>query len=337
MLNGTLRIKDWAEHYEINRTRELKYCRWVPVSNDLSNLGSVTLVTHTDGAAHFGVWMALVELASTCVPRGSFVKSGRPMTLESIALVIRMPLTLLEEAVERLRSEQIGWLEFLPAQSDAMTGAAVTDAARVNGPPPVISQQGAGMSQQGATLSQDPAGLSQDAAVRARARTENGMEGNGRAAQGSAASPPNVRQMPARSDTSADVTEEAAAALLPTTPPTNEELNDAARTLIQTLAQHHPAPGEVSKAQEAAYVVLKGAKDLTRRIERIRRSHIAWVAWWKDELQINPHSFVPRLWKWFSDGDWMHPPGEQSIHRQPPSSETQPQRKSARKAAWERA
>lgn len=105
-----LRIKDWARHYENNRTREMKRMSWVPIRNRLDSDGYVELLDHVDGAAHFGCWIACVEVASNCHPRGDLLRDSRtPHDVASLARLTRIPAKLLQVAIRRLLA--IGWLE----------------------------------------------------------------------------------------------------------------------------------------------------------------------------------------------------------------------------------
>lgn len=105
-----LRVRNWGELYENNRSRELARTNWFPVPNDLSAGGYVELVSHADGAAHLGVWIALLMVASRAKPRGLLVREdGRPHTPESLALVTRLSEPVVKAAIARLL--QIGLLE----------------------------------------------------------------------------------------------------------------------------------------------------------------------------------------------------------------------------------
>ena len=104
------RVRDWDGLYENNRSRELDRTRWFPAPNDLSDDGYVELISHADGAAHFGVWNALLMVASRAKQRGTLVRDdGRPHTVQSLALVTRLPEQLIAAAIERLL--EIGLLE----------------------------------------------------------------------------------------------------------------------------------------------------------------------------------------------------------------------------------
>jgi hypothetical protein len=105
-----IRVRDWDRLYENNRSRDMKRTNWFPAPNDLSADSYVELVSHEDGAAHFGVWIALLMVASRAKPRGSLVwEDGRPHTEESLARLTRLPEVIVSTAIERLLA--IGLLE----------------------------------------------------------------------------------------------------------------------------------------------------------------------------------------------------------------------------------
>jgi len=98
-----LRVRDWDELYENNRSRELGRTRWFPAPNDLSADGYTELVAHPDGAAHFGVWIALLMVASRAKPRGHLVREdSRPHDAKSLSRVTRLPESLVSSAIQRL-------------------------------------------------------------------------------------------------------------------------------------------------------------------------------------------------------------------------------------------
>lgn len=149
---STYRIKDWNEHYENNRTRELKRLDWVPVPNRMDGDGYTELLDHPNGAAHLGAWLTIIQIASKCEPRGTLLREGgRPHDIHSLSRMSRVPSEVFKEVLPRLRS--IGWLEDLTVRSfiDLRDG-----------------------SQEGAGIPQDDAGKSQEGALEGK-----GMEGNG--------------------------------------------------------------------------------------------------------------------------------------------------------------
>lgn len=105
-----IKIVDWATRYENNRTRDLKHMQWVPMPNRHDGDGYTTLLDHPNGAAHFGAWCALVQVASRCDERGTLLRHGAaPHDSGSLARMTRIPESVWLEVLPRLVS--IGWIE----------------------------------------------------------------------------------------------------------------------------------------------------------------------------------------------------------------------------------
>lgn len=138
-VKGTLRIRDWEKHFENNRTRDMKNMSWIPVPNKHDGDGYTILVDHKNGAAHLGAWMVILQVASKCDPRGTLLRgNGRPHNAGSISRVTRIPEQIIEEAVNRLCGDEIGWLEIIDSLGN-----------------PTIPQEGAGSPQVGAEKPQE--------------------------------------------------------------------------------------------------------------------------------------------------------------------------------------
>jgi hypothetical protein len=97
------RIKNWQDIYENNRTRGWKNIQWVPIPKRLSGDGYCMIMEdekgnrRKDGPAIFGTFIAIVELAADCNPRGDLLKSdGTPHTFESIGRICRIIPSLIE-------------------------------------------------------------------------------------------------------------------------------------------------------------------------------------------------------------------------------------------------
>lgn len=111
------RIRDWDKHFENNRTRDLKELRFVILPNKHDGDGYTELLDHPNGAAHYGAWVAIVQVASKCDPRGTLLRQSRTPLRDSaeahnsasLARITRIPKDVFEEAIPRL--VQIGWLE----------------------------------------------------------------------------------------------------------------------------------------------------------------------------------------------------------------------------------
>ncbi len=108
------RIRDWDEHFENNRTRDLKRLNWVPFPNKHDGDGYTALLDHPEGASHYGCWCAIVQVASKCDPRGTLVRDGaRPHDSRSLGRMTKISEKVLKAAIERLVHE-IEWLEIIP-------------------------------------------------------------------------------------------------------------------------------------------------------------------------------------------------------------------------------
>jgi len=104
------RIVDWSRHFENNRTRDLKRMAWVPLPNRMDGDGYTELVDHEDGAAHFGAWVAIVEIASRCEPRGTLIRSpDKAHNSTTLARISRISRALFDAIFPRLLA--IGWIE----------------------------------------------------------------------------------------------------------------------------------------------------------------------------------------------------------------------------------
>ena len=85
-----LRINNWDEYFENNRSRGMRATTWVPIPNRLDGDGYSELLDHPEGAAHYGAWVAMVLMASKCHPRGTLVRDGgRPHDVRSLARISR--------------------------------------------------------------------------------------------------------------------------------------------------------------------------------------------------------------------------------------------------------
>lgn len=104
-----IEIVGWSNHYENNRTRELKHMEWVPIPNKQDGDGYTELLDHPRGAAHFGAWCALLQVASRCDPRGTLLRDGgKAHDPASLQRMTRIPGAVWKEVLPRLVS--IGWI-----------------------------------------------------------------------------------------------------------------------------------------------------------------------------------------------------------------------------------
>jgi hypothetical protein len=125
-MSQVLKITDWGKHFECSQSRNLKAMTWVPIRVNLAGDGYTELLNHPNGAAHFGGWIGLVEVAALCQPRGTLRRgNGKPHDAESLSRITRIPVDILAEAIPRLLN--IGWLERETVASQQDDGAILQD------------------------------------------------------------------------------------------------------------------------------------------------------------------------------------------------------------------
>lgn len=112
-----LTIARWAETFENADTRKRQRLKFFHAPSGCDSSGYVELMTchGSAGIMAFGVFQALCQHAATMQSklRGRFVKTnGSAMSLKQVALLLRMEICHVEEAVEILMSEGIGWLRW---------------------------------------------------------------------------------------------------------------------------------------------------------------------------------------------------------------------------------
>ncbi len=114
------RIKDWGTIYENNRTRELKSLLWVPVPNKHDGDGYTALVDRENSAAYLGAWLAILQVASKCEPRGTLLREGAVAhNSTSIARMTRLKPEIIEETL-LLCLRETKWLELVDLQGNVI-------------------------------------------------------------------------------------------------------------------------------------------------------------------------------------------------------------------------
>jgi hypothetical protein len=68
----------------------------------------IELVDHPNGAAHFGAWLAIIEVASTQSKRGT-IPHGKHGISQCLARISRLPAGLFDEVIPRLL--ELEWIE----------------------------------------------------------------------------------------------------------------------------------------------------------------------------------------------------------------------------------
>lgn len=115
------RIKNWDQHFENNKSREVVDARWVPMTNKQDGDGYLSLISSTDGYACYGAFVAIVLLASKCKPRGDLRQSnGVAHSIETIARKVHFPAALIQKTITRCCDPSVDWIEVVSDQEDGL-------------------------------------------------------------------------------------------------------------------------------------------------------------------------------------------------------------------------
>ena len=121
------RIRNWQDIYEVNRSRELKSVKWIPVPVNLSGDGYCQIMEQKNGPAIFGTFISLVELAAQCEPRGTLIRSsGEPHDFASIGRICRINSTLIEQTII-FTSLNLKWIEIIILNDNCDNTASMCD------------------------------------------------------------------------------------------------------------------------------------------------------------------------------------------------------------------
>jgi hypothetical protein len=80
------------------------------------------LMEHDHGAAIFGAWILLVQVAAKCLLRGVLADADGPLTVEDLSVKTGCPAPVFREAIEVLASRAVGWIEIRPMDSISVGG-----------------------------------------------------------------------------------------------------------------------------------------------------------------------------------------------------------------------
>lgn len=109
-----IRIRGWNETFENADTRKRQRLGWFHCPSGVDSSGYVELMSHGErGIRAFGVFQAICQWSATCLPvvRGSVARSdGTPLSARQIATVLRIPVEVIEDAIELLSSPSVGWI-----------------------------------------------------------------------------------------------------------------------------------------------------------------------------------------------------------------------------------
>lgn len=99
------KIRDWEKHFEQDRSKQWKNIRWVPIPNK-QGAGYRKIMSQKNGLEIFSCWIALVQQASLCTPRGDLSK----YSIDDLSLLTLIKKEILEKSLKYL-SEVLDWIE----------------------------------------------------------------------------------------------------------------------------------------------------------------------------------------------------------------------------------
>ena len=117
------RVKDWDKHYENDRSRQRDQCSFVCVPNKQHGSGFIRLMGLPNGMEIYGVFNAILGACSRQRrPRlGYLTDDGTPDSYawmpKDLSEMWRTPEAVIENALNVLSSDRIGWLEKITADS----------------------------------------------------------------------------------------------------------------------------------------------------------------------------------------------------------------------------
>jgi hypothetical protein len=107
----TLKVKNWSEIFEPSQLRRNRGpLSWVGVPTKHDGKGYRRLMKHANGAALYGAWMLLLQVAAKCQTRGVLADDDGPLTSEDLELKTGCPAVIFDEAISVLTDPKIGWL-----------------------------------------------------------------------------------------------------------------------------------------------------------------------------------------------------------------------------------
>ena len=111
------RIIGW-DAFENHESRKLKSLSWVAMPNHHDGAGYRSLVERPNGAALYGAWCVLVQIASRCPPpRGRIMSPGGPLGANELALKTGIPAATFDELFKIACDPSVGWLESISGDS----------------------------------------------------------------------------------------------------------------------------------------------------------------------------------------------------------------------------
>lgn len=103
-------VKDWDAIYETYESKRLqKACHWVAMPNKHDGRGYRRIVRQKEGAALYGAWALIVQVASKCPVRGVLADADGPLTPLDLEDKTGIPEKTFARTLELTSDVTIGW------------------------------------------------------------------------------------------------------------------------------------------------------------------------------------------------------------------------------------
>lgn len=104
-------VREWARHFEVAQSRKLtKSMTWVPTPCKHDGKSFRRIMLMPDGAAIYGAWMLIVQIAAKSPVRGVLADTDGPLDASDLAVKTGCPESVFERALSVLCSNKIGWI-----------------------------------------------------------------------------------------------------------------------------------------------------------------------------------------------------------------------------------
>ena len=113
----TYRIKNWDDHFETEKTRQYRHCQRITFTNNLNKIKRTRILKGRDGPGCLAVWFSICQWHSTqSKPRKGYLTDngkadGSPLDADDIGALIGIPARIVNIALQRLATDEIGWVE----------------------------------------------------------------------------------------------------------------------------------------------------------------------------------------------------------------------------------
>ena len=123
-------ITNWDAYFETHESRRVGKCSWVAVPNKHDGKGFRRLISQKNGAAIFGAWVLLLQVASKCPVRGVLADLDGAIDTEDLQDNTGIPAKIFEQMLDFITADRIAWAkkvtdpEEIHALLDQVTGCA---------------------------------------------------------------------------------------------------------------------------------------------------------------------------------------------------------------------